>query len=345
MQLESNLTGFQVQLCLDTLLYTGIEALFAQTRFIEPHIVGMFSWVIRNNRKRISRLDHKRPDFKQVQISCLANILNSDDPEEQLRYYMGFKPDRYISFGLLELFLTAVEDYQTTEDVAKQRSIERAVGGDPDTLWAVITHVRDCLDMAYEFRNGMVEKFVDLCHKDAWRQKNSAIIPISAADLSQNLTRAVIIALDKYNYQKGALTSYIRTWMRYLSQSPDFSHERGLAYDIPHNYRSRIGAVGQSNIGSDLDDAMQAATLTRSHASVHEEVEDEEGEKLILRLMQLADPKGIIRLSLGVDEVLSPKHTRRMKRQMRSEAGTVKVSRSTKRAVDKHTRHHTVHGE
>lgn len=333
LELNINLTGYQIVRILDGLLLLGVESMFKTTRFVELHIPSLLSWSVRNKRRKISSA------AKEVQVSALMNILVSNDPDEKLKAYRSFRADRYITTGIMELFLKACEGYREavqTGDTEKAESIERQMGCHQcDALYGAVNTVESALKMAYDFRNMIVNKYTGLCRQYASKVKAKAVIGVDERDLAQNLANAVIIAINKYDYRKGALTSYLVPWFRYLSQSPKFSHEMGLAYDIPHNYRSRIRSDGKSNIGNALNDDTEE-TLESSQAAVTTSLENEQEEKRLLRILQIADPRGLVRLPLNIDEYVSEKHLRQMARQMMAERGhvvaqTVKPKRPLKK--------------
>lgn len=306
-ELDQNLTGRQRMQILDGLTYLGIEAVFQTTTFIEPYLIGLLSWSIRNRRRKISNAP------RELQASLLSNVLFSNDPGLKLRCFMAYKPDRYILVGLLRRFLEATEGYEN-EDRRGQRRIERAVRSkDSPRLYGAIRTVRDSLQMAMNFRNSIVEEYYLLCRQEANRLRTKSAIKVSEEDLTHNLVNGVILAIDKYDHDNGALTSYIRPWMRYLSQSPKFGHEQGLAYDIPHNHRMRIVQEGRSNVGATIDEALEN---TLGHGNpTQDSLEHDEQANRLLRLLQLADPKGLMRLQMGVEEYLSERHKRLMLRQ------------------------------
>lgn len=319
------MTGQQIANVLDTLLFSGIEALIYGTSFVDRHMLSIFNWVCRNNRRRVS--SHKD---KGVQLSCLSNFLQSRNPAEKLRYYVAFRPDRYVSFGLMNKFLLAVGTYQSWySDPAKQQEaleIERAVGCSSKRLWAVIETVRDCNEAAYRFRNFQVRRYVGLCRQEATKLRKAANVPVSEKDLCQNLTQAAMIALDKYDYRKGALTTYVRPWLKYLSQSPEFGHDSGLAYNIPYNFKSKISKSGYSNIGASLETAISDTgdgINTAAHDSVSAEIEEQQTEQVAIKLLQHADTKGILRLSLGMIQLMGEAQLKQMRQQMREEAPNV----------------------
>lgn len=328
---EGNMTGEQIANTLDTILYSGVEALIYGTTFVDQHVMSITNWVCRNNRRRISSHKHKGRQY-----TCLTNFLHATSSKEKLRYFTALRPDRYVCFGLLHKFLVAVGDYQTWYDqeyrMKESNTIELQLGSTKDKLWSVIETVRDCLEQALNFRNYIVRKYIRLCKQEAAKLKRNSLIPISEKDLSQNLTQAVIISLDKYDWKKGALTTYIRPWLKYLSQSPEFGHEVGLAYDIPHNHKQNISSSGYNNIGLSAEVLAANSDLERSELedSVLSSLTDYEDELLIRKLLQRADPQGLIRLVLGLTENINSGHKRQMRRQVRNEAKfvkkTVKVS-------------------
>lgn len=339
-KVDTNLTGQQISYTLDTLLFSAIEALIYGTKFVDQHVLSILNWVARNNRRRVSSFKDKGR-----QLSCLSNYLLASEPRDKLRFYVAFRPDRYVSLGILQRFETAVTGYSEIYELAmagkaepnqlkELEEIEKAVGSNRRHLWSVINAVKDFKAEALRFRNYVVRKYLALCQQEASKIRRSSSLRVSEKDLTQNLAQAVIIALDKYDYHKGALTTYIRPWLRYLSQSPEFGHNPGLAYDIPHNHKAKIGKTGYSNIAVSVetgtgDEEGEGTSHKTDEGAAHQSIEafatEMEDAGITLRLLAHADPIGILRLGLGIGEWVSPILIRAMREQMRKEAKATKV--------------------
>lgn len=327
LEIDINLTAYQIHKVLDILLISGIDCLLRHTNLVDKHLSGVLRWVLRNKRQKISNID------RSLQISCMINLLVATDPRQKLKYYRRLRPDRYISFGLLDLAVTALSDYQ-----APNERIEREVGCGSEHLEAVKRHVEDCRELAYQFRNLIIAKYLPLCRQEAVQIREAAKGPsISVNDLSQNLVAALMLGLDKFDHRKGALTSYIRQWMRHIAQSTAKSHEMGLAYDVPHNFKRQMGRLGVANIGESYDrirsneslnptefegpsridmDSDGEASSEQAGKSVHHHFQENEKEQRLLSIMKVADPKGIVRLALGIEEFMSEKDKEKMRKQM-----------------------------
>lgn len=299
----SNLTAYQIQEVLDTPLYSGIEAIFnSGSDFVERQLLGLLSWSTRNNRHKIS---HKE---KSEQLSCLVNILYSKSAFDKLKFYILFRPDRYITFGILNKFVTACNGYaqhMVNQDYDQCRVIERELGVHPAALYGLLSQVKDCIEVAYRFRNQIAENYIGLCKQEATKLKSGANIRLLTDDLSQNLTRAVFTALDKFDHSRGALTSYIRIWMRDVWQSPEHGHEAGMAYDIPYAFRSKIESTGVSNFSQNLDDAI-TDSLEKADPSTLSIIEASQAETEVLLLLKQVDPLGLLRMNLGIEESVCP---------------------------------------
>lgn len=155
----TNLTGQQIAYTLDTLLFSAIEALIYGTTFVDQHVLSILNWVARNNRRRVSSFKDKGR-----QLSCLSNYLMATEARDKLRFYVAFRPDRYVSLGIIQKFEAAVANYQELYEqallgnVSKQHLhemevVEKAVGSSREHLWSVIVAVSDFKTEALRFRN------------------------------------------------------------------------------------------------------------------------------------------------------------------------------------------------
>lgn len=261
-------------------MFSGIEGVLLHTNVLQPHLSALLSWTIANNRRKIASAP------KASQISCLMNLL-ACKPEDRIVFYRDLKPDRYVTVELLERFLAAASE--PSPDVPEHRRT------------ALIDNARDAVEATRAFRNAVVRKYLSLCRQEVSKHRQNAAIPISQSDAEQNMVQAIIIALDKFDSEKGALTSYIKHWLKFLMQSPGFVHEVGLAYDIPHSYRKQVSGAGNSNTGRKLTDKNLTFHLEQQQASSVAEESDAEIE-MVRCLVQKADKTGILRLTTGISE-------------------------------------------
>ena len=306
---EHSLTGQQRMRVLDGLLYYGMEAIIVSTRFLETHIVSVLAELTSSKRRKLFNA------HTDVHVPLLQGILLSEEPQYQLRAYMELRPDRKITRGILSQFVTATEGYETWEPEQRAELEHQMLRPEyeANTLFGAVLAVREALVHAEAFRNLLLVEYYNLCRLEASKLRRKSP-HVSEGDLTHNLCHGVATALDKYNHDNGALTPYVRLWLRFASQSPLHPHEVGLAYDVPWARRVQLGFFES---GGALNKASSLETLVEKiDTSAASEVEQEQEVNEVHRLAKYADPEGYVRIGLGYDEVLTPEIRRQIARHV-----------------------------
>ena len=118
---------------------------------------------------------------------------------------------------------------------------------------------------------------------------------VSLDDMAQNYVLVSSKALDKCDYEQGTLTSYLQLWLK------SAKHKITKKGSISNTVSSFIsdGTSSESNYVR-LDDA----SLLDKDELVQEERIDDHITHVRLLLKEM-DPTGIIRLSMGIEEILN----------------------------------------
>ena len=284
---------------LDGLLYYGMEAIITSTRFLETHIVSVLAELTASRRRKLFNA------HVETHVPLLQSILLSDSAEYQLRAYMELRADRKITRGILSQFVLATQGYEALDAgqrIALEQQLMRPEYG-AGSLFGCINAVREALEHAEAYRNLLLVEYYNLCRLEANKLRRKSK-HISGQDLTHNLCHGVSTALDKYNHDNGALTPYVRLWLRFASQSPVNSHEVGLAYDVPWARRVQLGFFEE---GKALNKAAPLEALVETQeATSTSEVEDAQELDIVHQISKFADPQGYVRIGLGYDEVMTP---------------------------------------
>ena len=161
----SNLTGGQIQEALDFLIYRGLEPIIKYSQVFDIQLVHLLGVAATNKKRKISALD--RNEF----VARLCNALTTTDTSYKLEIISKSKIERSFVYGFLVNFLNATSDYislytkyitcpeyqeRATLDL-KLKAIERSVGFSRDHLFPTLNICKQYVDLAYEFRNSIVE--------------------------------------------------------------------------------------------------------------------------------------------------------------------------------------------
>jgi hypothetical protein len=157
------------------------------------------------------------------------------------------------------------------------------------------------------------KKFVDLNKSRSF----------SFDDIYQNFIAAVSHAIDRYDSSKGALTSYINFWILREKTSDTFSFENGVAYSVPQNIKTQMakGTFGDQNFAVSIHKEMGEGInlgdiLHDNRLNPEQHMEKTQFLNRVKRIAKIADPTGIGRLYLDIDEWFSPKELRIAKKTM-----------------------------
>lgn len=333
--LTANLTGGQIQEVLDSVIAGSIAPIVLHSDIFDSQVVHLLALVTRNRKRKVSSLS--REDL----IQLLCNYLSSRDREHKLSLLRSARLERTFFYGFVVNFLKEVQGYETLYLEMKQEkdklkrlehkrrlaATENSVGFSREKLFPSIRMCADYLSLMYEFRNRIVSNYIRHAYNyAAGKCSASAGRQIDHKDLHQDMLAAVIKSLDKYDASKGALTSYVDFWLLNATNAgQDHGHEYGIAYSIPHNQRKAI-AEGESaavNFAVSLEQQLVnedgeegSSLLTQIEGDVGADVVLEQQQQLdiIRRLAKAADPIGLARLYLDIEDIMSNEELELMKK-------------------------------
>lgn len=328
---EMNLSGGAIQSVLDDLIYNALKPIVLNSEVFDEQMTYVLSKAGHNNKRKHSALD--RDKF----ISIMVRYHIEENREKKFEALQKAKIERMFLFSFLTNWMDAVKDYtsiyseyvaakgKNKEDLDKRLlAIEQVVSIGRDKLFQTILTVEFCKTQAEDFRNAIVAKYL----KHAWKEAKKFVDmnksrSFSFDDIYQNFISAVSHAIDRYDCSKGALTSYINFWILRERTADTFQFENGLAYSVPQGIKTQMakGKYGDQNFsvsihlqtedGGTLSDVIPDSALTPEQSYVAQQDLDD-----IRRLAKYADPKGLGRLYLDIDEYFSQKELRRARKSM-----------------------------
>jgi hypothetical protein len=317
--LKDNLTGSQITTIFDVINNQMIYHLNMFTEVLDPNFIQLLGWVSNNRRKKVSSL----PRAKQLKLLYYGAYCTNK--QDKYKTFCRLKLDRSYIRRIVSNFLEAADGYTglyqkyfqgvaTDLERLRMSEIERVCTCDRNNLYGLIGNLTSLLELSQQFKEQLIAKY----YKFIWTQVKKTICDTSrhfdSNCLMQNYIAAALKALDRYDSSKGALTSYIRYWILNSQQSAEESPEYGIAYYVPATQRIQKANRAESNEGvvednfsSSLDDILASdeltsQSLTEDSACPETLIESKSSYVSILKLSRFADPLGIARLSLGIEE-------------------------------------------
>jgi len=299
------------------------------TDLLEPHAVQLLGWVTDNRRKKISSLS------RQKQLRLLFYAIYMSDRTSQYKVFCRLRLDRSYIRGIAVKFLEEVAEYPrlyeafirnkaTDAEMFRMSEIESRSNCDRSILNPLIQNLRSLLDLNQEFRDQIMKKYYKFIFTLVRKNMRATSRQLDDQDLMQNYISATLKALDRYDSKKGALTSYIRYWILNNQQSAEESPEYGIAYDIPSTQRlakaNGSSDCGEDNFSVSLDELMEEEGDSK-HFGAETHAPDKMNEGMhaylaILSLSKAADPVGVGRLSLRIEEYFEVETVEKMRQYM-----------------------------
>lgn len=336
----SNLTGGQIQEALDFLIYKGLEPIIRYSQVFDIQVAHLLGVAATNKKRKISALD--REEF----IVRLCNVLTTTDLDRKLDLLSKAKIERSFVYSFLVNFLRETEGYTTlytqyltcSEHLERKRldlklqAIERTVGFSRDHLFSTLNICSHYVELAYAFRNSIVEQYLKHGYKQAHAFCNQKTGHFDFKDVYQSLMAAITKAIDKYDSSRGALTSYINYWILNAQtySNANFGHEYGIAYTMPQMFKRSVQGTKSSQVNFSVsldgllgeeDDGIDLKHFLTGSEGVDRKIEEDEESSILMYLIKSADSLGIARLYLDLDEYFSNKEKVRMLRTMKRQLG------------------------
>lgn len=338
---DKNLTGEQIQQTLDLFLYKALEPIVLNSNVFDSQVRYVLSVISQNRKRRLSSLD------RNLAIQHLCKYLaltRPEDRQEKFRIIRDTRIERSFTHTFISKFLTTHSDYltiynqyltSTKEDRKFLKNsldlIAESVGCDRQGLYRIMNITQSYLTKFYNYRAVILGHYVKHSSNQAkqYIRSNSAL-NFDFKDARQSILKSILIAIDKYDSNKGALTSYVNWWILNAQTSSTSDHEYGIAYTIPQSHRKKIAnhTTGDINFSVSLD-SLSSGDDDDNDKNLHSTLSDkitlsdnyikQEFNVIVQYLAKSVDPHGCARLYLDVGEFFSDKELNRMRIQMKNE--------------------------
>ncbi len=330
---EMNLSGGSIQTVLDELIYRALEPIMLHSNTFDSQVCYLLNLAATNKKRKISALPRQR--F----LDILVKYLIVDTRAQKHELLKKAKIERVFLYKFVVKWLERTRGYQemyhqymlckrgNQKDIlgSKLQTIERSLGFKTDTLFCAIHTANDYIQSAREFRNAIVAKYLKHAFKEA--KKFVDMNPTSDyefEDVYQNFISAVGHAIDRYDSSKGALTSYINFWLLHERTSNPFEFQYGVAYSIPQAAKRTMinGNYSDSNFSVSMDSKNSEGVsiqdvVADQRRNAEEVIERTQTLNRLKKLAKYADPTGIGRLYLDIDEIFFTKEIRILTKYMK----------------------------
>ena len=318
MSIDKNLTGEQIQKVMDMLLYNALEPMMLYSDIFDAQVSHVLTTVTTNRKRKLSSVP------RELLTENLCAVLVRKDRQLKFKTFRECRIERSFIHCFLKKFLDSNHDFldayrafllnPTRENKTHVDNLAYVNGGCAKRadMYRIMTHARAYLDKFYSFRTSILDNY--LRHSSTQAKSYVAANShnqLSFSDLKQSILKAMVVALDKYDSSKGALTTYINWWVL-NAQTCSADHEYGVAYTVPQSQRRRL-AEGKSNEinfsvsldalkkPGDEDDRTLYGSLSDGHI-MDEDYERLESQQLVQLLAKEVDRGGVARLTLDIGE-------------------------------------------
>ena len=337
-----NLTGDQISEIMDTLLYGALEPVVLHTDIFDIQLAHIQSVITRNKKRKLVALE------REDALNVLCQIQLEEDRSEKFKLIRKIGIERSFVHCFIKRVLDKYQEefnslygkFMINHDKKRAKwarhlsLIQRDLGAiKRSDLYLCFNQSADYLKMFYAYQQDVAKEYVRLCSTQA--KQHVMANPHNQydfLDVRQGLLQNVIIALNKYDANKGALTSYIKWWMFNAQTCSSSEHEYGIAFTVPQGQKKKLATSGASNTmvnfstsldqiveDDDGDSTENLHNKVTNDYDLSSEVADMKEADNIMYLAKHADINGCARLTLDIGEVFSKSEQERMRSTMREQ--------------------------
>ena len=336
---SDNLTGDQIQDVMDTMLYKALEPIVLYTDIFDNQLVHLLETITRNKKRKLTLLS------REDAANALIKALMTKDRKVKMKLIRSLGLERSYVHIFIKKFLDLKREaffktyfaYTTASDpvaIARYKlMLDQAVVdfGAPSRskLFLCFSTGYECLQLYYKFVSSVVREYDKLCVTSAKKHCDiNSNNSFDFSDVKQGLLHNVVLALNKYNAEKGALTSHIKWWLFNAQTCNTGDHEYNIAFTVPQGQKKKMAtnsAGGQLNFSVSLDELIDNEdsegnslhNLVCSDFNIEKHIENTKSAEHIMQLSKHADPHGLARLSLDIGEFFSESEKAVMQASMR----------------------------
>ena len=332
-----NLTGQQIATLFDSISNQILYSFNLFTSILDINLVQVLSWVSNNRRKKISSISRDK------QLQYLYYYLSISDVEKKYCVLKKLKLDKFYirkltnnfieaSGNYLELYPKYIQGTASIEEILKMSEIESRCFCSRLYLYPLLLNLTEYLKVYKDITDVIISKYYKFLWTLVKRRVYSTSRHFDEDELYQNYISAALKALDRYDPNKGALTSYIQLWIKNNQQSAEENPEYGIAYELPQlqiQKQVRTDELNPSTIYEDnfsvsLDTLLAEGELSENTLGIDaynpDNIKEEKDKvQLLIYLAKCADPVGVARLSLGIEEYVDRDMLKRMAIHMKEQ--------------------------
>jgi hypothetical protein len=320
-KIDFSLTGNQIAKLFDSITHQILYSLNLFTTVLDTNLVQILSWVSNNKRKKIS------PISRDSQMKLLYYFIATADINERYEILCQLKLDRFYVRKLADIFLKRTADYKQLykkllnkiaddSDMLRMSEIENECQCPRLYLYPLILNLEGYLETYKEISDIILSKYYKFLWSLVKKRTAHSNRHFDEDELYQNYISATLKAFDRYDPDKGALTSYIGLWIKNNQQSAEENPEYSIAYELPASQLQKqvkkdtdIYVHTEDNFSISLESLLEAGELSDTTLGVDsyspEKIREEEDSKsILLCLAKYADHTGVARLALGIQEYM-----------------------------------------
>ena len=331
---DKNMTGEQIQKIMDMFLYKALEPIMLASDVFDSQISIILTVVATNRKRKLSALS--RESLIENLCACLA----STDRQAKFERFKSCRVERSFVHGFIRNFLHQNKGFMELYsqylggDKEARIALENMAYVNAETtrtrMWQIVQQSSAYLERFYAFRSQILDNYLKHSSVQAKAYISASTgSQLDFLDLRQSILKATIVALDKYDSSKGALTTYINWWVL-NAQTCSSEHEYGVAYTVPQSQKRKLAERTSAEVnfsvsfdallkGDEDDQRNLHGSLTDGY-TLDGDLEKSQELKIIQRLVKEVDNSGIARLVLDIGEVFTSKELRIMQDHMREEA-------------------------
>lgn len=299
-QISDNYSSSQYLQVWELMIYKALEPIIQCSNIPDIILADTLSFLAEDARRKLSTAD--RADAITVFFLFLTG-----PSEKRIEYLKTLRLEKVILRHVINTFLTKTENYQALlTEYAKTNNkdtwltlsqIETSIGYNKATdLFSAINTVRFWYKQSNIFKTQILEKYTRLILMTAQMHYKCCNSNLDLDDIVQTFSVFASRALDKFDPDKGSLTSYVQQWLHH-AKGVVSTQETGVAFLIPSEKK-----MSQPYYSMPLD---CEEVLSIPDDSVENLLESSSERQRIQKLAKLVDPLGLGRLALGISEYFS----------------------------------------
>lgn len=316
--LAKNLTGEQIQQVLDLFLYKALEPIILNSDVFDVQVSYILNLVSANRKRKPSSL----PRDRTVEVLCQYLVEESKVKKfELLREARIERSFLHVFVGrVLRKYPDYLRDYdkmvvtgRRKERLLLKEKLDRQaaeLGCSRLGLYRIQSISQSYLTKFYECRSRVLDHYLKMSSQQAKLHIDANGKNFDFHDVRQSILKSILLAIDKYDSNKGALTSYLNWWILNALTCNTLEHEYGIAYVIPQSHRRKIAEknTGFMNHSVSLDELAGEEDNKSLHnvigdgSNVFDDFEKSESDSLVMYLAKYADIRGCARLVLDIGE-------------------------------------------